>query len=154
MSEALHICLSARSRISSQSGSGSRVVTRWCLFFSFMRSRHLSELFRLSNKKHCAYRQLSDICGMHKKIDTRLPEDLHKLVTAYAEQNNLSRSQVVVNSLRQFFGIMPSNPVAFAQSQGKTAPQSGNVGAEILRASENFAIGSTSAPQPNSHKTG
>lgn len=90
----------------------------------------------------------------HKKIDTRLPEDLHKLVSAYAEQNNLSRSQVVVASLRQFFGMMPSNPVAFAQSQGKTAPQSGNVGAEILKASENFATGSSTAPQPHSHKTG
>jgi len=155
MSDVLHICLSARSRIISQSGSGSRVVTRWCLGFSFMRRRHLSELCRLSNKKHCAHLKISDICGVnHKKIDTRLPEDLHRLVSAYAEQNNLSRSQVVVASLRQFFGMMPSNPVAFAQSQGKTAPQSGNVGAEILKASENFAIGSSTAPQPHSHKTG
>lgn len=155
MSDVLHICLSARSRMSSQSGSGRRVVTRWCLGFSFMRRRQLSELCRLSNKKDCVRLKMSDVCGVNgKKIDTRVPDDLHELVAAYAAQNNLSRSQVVVAALRQFFGMMPSNPVAFAQSQGKARPQAVTAGAEILTASTNFATGSLTAPQPDSLKTG
>lgn len=98
-------------------------------------------------------RKLSDIGGVKpKKIDTRMDARLYELVDSYARAHGLTRSQVVVAAVRQYFGISPSNPVAFAQ--GKTAPQSENVGAEILKASANFATGSSTAPQPHSLKTG
>ena len=91
-----------------------------------------------------------------KKIDTRLDADLHALVSAYAFQNNLSRSQVVVAALRQFFGMIPANPVAFAQSQGKAQPQDqlGNAGAKTLLASANFDFSHSTVTTKSSRPAG
>lgn len=96
---------------------------------------------------------LSDIDGVKpKKIDTRMDARLYELVDSYARAHSLTRSQVVVAAVRQYFGISPSNPVAFAQ--GKTTPQNEPVGAEILKASASFATGSSTATPPCSLKTG
>lgn len=98
---------------------------------------------------------LSDIYRVkQKKIDTRMDDQLFKLVDGYARAHGMTRTQVVVAAVRQFFGMTPANPVAFAQSQGKTTPQNAPVGAEILRPSETFGSGSSTAPQPHSLKTG
>jgi len=89
-----------------------------------------------------------------KKIDTRMDDHLFDLVDSYAKNNSMTRTQVVVAAVRQFFGLTPANPVAFAQSQGKSRPQAVAAGAAILTASANFATGSLTAPQPDSLKTG
>ena len=122
-----------------------------------MRANICLRLSDMSNKNYCTFQKLSDIGGVnHKKIDTRLPADLHDLVSAYAEQNNLSRSQVVVAALKQFFGMCPTNPVAFAQSQGKAIPQSppANAGAATLRASANFDSTPSTATTKSSRPAG
>lgn len=100
-------------------------------------------------------RKLSDIGSVKpKKIDTRMDASLYELVDSYARAHGLTRSQVVVAAVRQYFGISPSNPVAFAQSQGKAPPQNAPAGAEILKASASFGTGSSTAQQPPSLKTG
>ena len=122
-----------------------------------MRAHFCLRLSDKSNKNNCVFLKLSDIGGVnHKKIDTRLPADLHDLVSAYAEQNNLSRSQVVVAALKQFFGMCPTNPVAFAQSQGKAFPQSQPepAGVKTLRASANFDSTPSTATPKSSHPAG
>jgi hypothetical protein len=122
-----------------------------------MRAHICLRLSDMSNKNYCTFQKLSDIGSVnHKKIDTRLPADLHDLVSAYAEQNNLSRSQVVVAALKQFFGMCPTNPVAFAQSQGKASPQSPQApaGVKTLRASESFDSTHSTATGKNSLPAG
>jgi hypothetical protein len=56
-----------------------------------MRTHFCLLLSDKSNKNNCVFLKLSDIGGVnHKKIDTRLPADLHDLVSAYAERSDFT----------------------------------------------------------------
>lgn len=62
------------------------------------------------------YCQTFDIVKQ-KKIDTRMDDRLFELVDGYAKTHGMTRTQVVVAAVRQFFGITPANPVTFAHTQ-------------------------------------